>query len=136
MRGVTGLLLCIGKKGMPADPRTPRARTLRRNMTEPERKLWRDLNSLPVAASHWRRQAPIGPYVADFVCHAARLVIEVDGAQHGFDDRHRRDDARTRYLEAAGYRVMRFWNHEVLRERPVVMDTIYAALADKGMVER
>ena len=55
MRGVTGLLLCIGRKGMPAGPRTPRARTLRRNMTEPERKLWRDLNSLPVAASHWRR---------------------------------------------------------------------------------
>ena len=74
--------------------------------------------------------------MADFVCHAARLIIEVDGAQHGFDAERRRDDARTRYLEAAGYRVMRFWNHEVLRERPVVMDTIYAALADKGMVER
>jgi very-short-patch-repair endonuclease len=121
---------------MATDPRTPRARTLRRNMTEPERKLWRDLNSLPVAASHWRRQAPIGPFVADFVCQAARLVIEVDGAQHGFDAERRRDDARTHYLEAAGYRVLRFWNHEVLRERPVVMDTIYAALAEKGIVER
>jgi very-short-patch-repair endonuclease len=105
-------------------------------MTEPERKLWRELKRLPVAASHWRRQAPIGPFAADFVCHAARLIVEVDGAQHGFESERRRDAERTLYLEAAGYRVLRFWNHEVLKERQVVMDTIYAALAATGVVER
>ena len=87
---------------------------------------------MPVTGSHWRRQAPIGPYVVDFACHAARLVVEVDGAQHGFDAERRRDDVRTAYLEGAGYRVLRFWNHEVLRETQSVLDTIYVALADRG----
>ena len=101
-------------------------------MTDAERTLWRGLKQVPVAGSHWRRQAPVGRYVVDFACHAARLVVEVDGAQHGFDAARRKDETRTAYLGAAGYRVLRFRNHEVLRETQSVLDTIYAALAERG----
>ena len=114
-----------------SDPRTPRARALRREMTEAERKLLRGLRTLPLEETHWRRQAPVGGYVVDFACHGLRLAIEVDGAQHGFDDERRRDERRTAALEAAGYRVLRFWNHEVLREMQMVLDTIHAAVAER-----
>ena len=100
-------------------------------MTEAERRLWRGLRTLPLEETHWRRQAPIGSYVVDFACHGLRLALEVDGAQHGFDDERRRDERRTAALEAAGYRVLRFWNHEVLREMQTVLDTIHAALAER-----
>ncbi|HEX8168083.1 MAG TPA: DUF559 domain-containing protein [Beijerinckiaceae bacterium] len=114
-----------------ADPRTPRVRALRGAATEAERKLWRGLRTLPLEDTHWRRQAPIGRYVADFACHRLRLVIEVDGAQHGFDDERCRDEVRTAALASAGYRVLRFWNHEVLHETQSVLDTIYAAAAER-----
>ena len=99
------------------DPRTPRARALCRAMTEAERKLRRGLATLPLDGSLWRRQKPIGPYVADFACHRLRLVMEVDGAQHGFDGERRRDDARTAYLTALGYRVLRFWTTRCCAKR-------------------
>jgi very-short-patch-repair endonuclease len=119
------------------DPRTPRARALRRAMTDAERKLWRWLTTtLPLQSSHWRRQAPIGPYVVDFACHQLRIVIEVDGAQHGFDEMRRRDETRTAYLENAGYRVLRFWNHEIMREIQSVLDTIYTAVAARDLPTR
>jgi very-short-patch-repair endonuclease len=64
----------------------------------------------------------------DFVCHSAKLVVEVDGAQHGFDPNAAADLIRTRWLESQGYRVLRFWNRDVLNDIDVVLDTIYAAL--------
>jgi very-short-patch-repair endonuclease len=70
----------------------------------------------------------MGPYIADFVCHSARLVIEIDGAQHGFAPE--RDHARDSWFLQAGYRTLRFWNREILRERDVVLDTLFAALTD------
>ena len=97
-------------------------------MTPAERRLWWHLDRIPVEETHFRRQAPVGPYVVDFVCHRARLIIEVDGSQHGFDQNRRSDEVRTEWLEAEGSRVMRFWNHEVLGGIDVVLDTIYAAL--------
>ncbi len=111
-----------------SDPRTPRARKLRREATPAERRLWTQLRQLEINNVHFRRQAPIGPYFADFACHRTSIVIEIDGAQHGIDDERLRDEKRTRFLETSGYRVLRFWNHEVLRNLESVVDTICAAL--------
>ena len=74
--------------------------------------------------AHFRHQVPLGPYYADFASHAARLIIEVDGSQHGEE----RDAARTHFLEGEGYRVLRFWNNEVLGNLDGVLRTIAAAL--------
>ncbi len=111
-----------------ADKRIPRARSLRRSMTDAERKLWWHLRQLPMEGLHFRRQATIGPYFVDFACHEKKLVIEVDGSQHGELDRSARDSQRTAFLNANGYRVLRFWNNEVLNETRGVMEAIYAVL--------
>jgi very-short-patch-repair endonuclease len=78
--------------------------------------------------SHFRQQVPIGPYVADFACMAARLIIEIDGSQHGLDSGMRRDAQRTRWLEQQGYRVIRFWNNDVTKNIGSVLEAIYVAL--------
>ena len=90
--------------------------------------------------SHFRRQVPIGPYVADFACMAARLVIEVDGSQHGDAVVKVHDDARTQWLEREGYRVVRFWNNDLIENIEGVLETIHAALygsrdSDPGMLK-
>ncbi|MGL5840155.1 MAG: endonuclease domain-containing protein [Sphingorhabdus sp.] len=91
-----------------------RARRLRRDMTGQERKLWRVLReNFPKA--HFRKQVPMGAYTVDFACHRAKLIIEIDGSQHGTDKGVAHDAVRTRFLEAEGYRVLRFWNNEVDR---------------------
>ncbi|MCO5132552.1 MAG: DUF559 domain-containing protein [Xanthobacteraceae bacterium] len=106
------------------DYRVPRARHFRKNPTGAERKLWQHLRHLPCAA-HFRRQATIGPYFADFACHTTRLVIEIDGGQHAdsVSDRERTCD-----LNARGYRVLRFWNSDVLGNIDGVLATIVDAL--------
>jgi hypothetical protein len=78
--------------------------------------------------THFRRQVPIGPYIADLACLAARLVIELDGAPHSRDDVAERDRLRQAWLEREGYRVLRFWNDDVFTDIDGVLDTIYAAL--------
>ncbi|WP_276315529.1 endonuclease domain-containing protein [Salinarimonas soli] len=103
------------------------AKRLRREMTEAERKLWHALRGHRFQGLGFRRQVPIGPYVADFACHRARLVVEVDGGQHGFDDHVARDAVRDAWLAGRGYRTLRFANHDVLRRRESVLDTIHAA---------
>jgi very-short-patch-repair endonuclease len=110
------------------DTRVPRARRLRRDMTDAERKLWSRLKGLAVGSSHFRRQATIGSYFADFACHEQRLVIEVDGGQHGEANFIKNDASRTEYLKSQGYRVLRFWNNEVLTNIDGVMSVIYQAL--------
>jgi very-short-patch-repair endonuclease len=103
-----------------------RARALRREMTEAERRLWLMLRMRQVRGMRFRRQVPIGRYIADFACHEARLVVEVDGGQH---DAAAMDEAeRRRFLEGEGYRVLRFWNNEVLGNPEGVVVTIAAAL--------
>jgi very-short-patch-repair endonuclease len=104
------------------------ARRLRMNATDAEATLWRHLRKLETEGTHFRRQVPIGPYVADFACMAARIVIEVDGSQHGEDENKARDDERTRWLESEGYRVVRFWNNDLVQNIDGVLDVIYAAL--------
>jgi very-short-patch-repair endonuclease len=108
--------------------RRERAKQLRSNTTEPEQALWRALKRIPVYGTHFRRQVPIGPYVADFACLKARLLIELDGGQHAQDEIAARDEARTRWLKGEGYRVIRFWNAELSKDLNGVLDTIYAAL--------
>jgi very-short-patch-repair endonuclease len=104
------------------------ARRLRKNATYAEIKLWRHLRQVPMLGSHFRRQVPIGAYVADFACMASKLLIEVDGGQHNEDENAKRDEARTRLLEAEGYRVIRFWNNDIINNIDGVMQTIYAAV--------
>ena len=103
---------------------TDRARDLRRNATDAEARLWYALReSLPGAK--FRRQVPLGPYFADFASHGAKLVVELDGSQHA--EAVERDVARTHFLNDEGYRVLRFWNNEVLQNLDGVLAAIAAA---------
>ena len=114
------------------DPRTRRARFLRHNATSAERKLWAALKTLPFNKGHFRRQAPIGPYFADFVHFHLRMIVELDGDQHGHDAESKRDKRRTTFLESQGYRVLRFWNHEVAQNCDGVVETILSTLTSPG----
>jgi very-short-patch-repair endonuclease len=105
-----------------------RARRLRTNATEAERYLWFFLRSLKPHGHHFRRQAPLRHYILDFVCHSAKLVIEFDGAQHADPDAEEYDARRTAFLESQGYRVLRFWDGEVLKDREYVMLIIWRSL--------
>ena len=104
------------------------AKKLRANTTPHERALWRALKELPLEGTHFRRQAPIGPYVVDFFCPAKRLIIELDGGHHNEDEEARRDRDRQAWLESEGYRVVRFWNSEVSSNLNAVLETIYVEL--------
>jgi very-short-patch-repair endonuclease len=88
-----------------------RAKDLRRNMTEAEKLLWSKIRRDQIDGLPFRKQVPIGDYIADFGCLPIKLVIEVDGGQH--DALKAQDDARTACLESQGYQVLRFWNNEV-----------------------
>ena len=92
---------------------------LRRNMTEAESKLWRALRLQQFSGFKFRRQHPLGNYVLDFVCLSAKVVIEVDGSQHA--EAVAVDEERSRFLEGAGFRVLRFWNNQVLGETEAVL---------------
>jgi very-short-patch-repair endonuclease len=107
------------------DTRVPRARALRRDMTEAEKKLWQHLRQPPFKEHHFRRQATIGSYFADFASHKLRIVIEVDGGQHSDSAA---DDVRTSDLFSRGYRVLRFWNNDVLENLSGVLSAIDTAI--------
>ena len=106
------------------------ARSLRRDMTEAEAKLWRELRDRRLDRIKFRRQAPIGKYVADFACLEARLIVEIDGSQHT-ESAH--DAVRDAELKSRGFRVLRFWNDDVLREIDSVCDTIIAYVRDVSL---
>ncbi len=108
---------------------TMRARELRANATDSERRLWTHLSVRQVAGVRFNRQVPIGPFICDFVSRGAKLVIEVDGGQHNWNAET--DRARTRYLEAQGFRIIRFWNNEVMESIEGVVAKIEQALADR-----
>ncbi|HEV2599042.1 endonuclease domain-containing protein [Sphingopyxis sp.] len=107
---------------------TMRSRELRLNATPAERKLWEQLSARKVVGIRFNRQFPIGPFICDFVSRSAKLIIEVDGGQHAVDVE--KDRARTAYLEAQGYRVIRFWNNDVLERIEGVVIEIERVLAD------
>jgi adenine-specific DNA-methyltransferase len=115
----------MGHHDMKTTP-TEQARHLRKNPTEAERRLWGRLRYRQLEGARFRRQAPIGPYIADFVCFDKKLVVEVDGGQHA--ERLIADEKRTAWLRAQGFHVVRFWNHDVLTQTDAVLIAIKEAL--------
>ena len=90
-----------------------KARFLRKNMTKQERQLWQFLRKKNINNLKFRRQYPLGNYIVDFICNEKKLIIEIDGGQHNEDKNIIYDLERTKYLEIKGYRVIRFWNHDI-----------------------
>jgi very-short-patch-repair endonuclease len=103
---------------------TERARRLRKNLTDVERKLWYRLRRDQLNGLNFRRQHPVGPYVLDFYCPSLRIAIELDGGQHNFEPQQRRDDRRTHWLESNGIKILRFWNNDVTGNLPGVLEEI------------
>ncbi len=103
-----------------------RARELRQSATDAERKLWGGLRNRTLMKAKFKRQFPIAGYIADFCCPEHKLVVEIDGSQHL--EQMDYDDARTRAIEAKGYRVIRFWNTDALKETDAVLDAIARTL--------
>ena len=99
-----------------------RARNLRKTLTEAEKALWCRLRLRQIAGHRFRRQVPIGDYIADFVCLEKRIIIEVDGGQHA--ERMVNDLERTDWLKSQRFNVLRFWNHQVLQEIESVLEII------------
>jgi very-short-patch-repair endonuclease len=104
-----------------------RAKQLRRAMTRAEILLWRHLKAHRLARLGFRRQAPIGNYIADFVAHSSKLVVELDGESHDFVSRVRQDVTRDRWFTSRGYRVMRFTNDDVMKDLEGVVLSIAEA---------
>lgn len=107
---------------------TAKSRELRRNATEAERKLWQSISARKLAGVRFNRQFPVGQFICDFVSREHRLVIEIDGGQHALARSY--DDRRTRFLEAQGYTVIRFWNNEVMDNLDGVLMRIEQTLAN------
>src|SRR5262245_52206360 len=105
-----------------------KARRLRAEMTDAERRLWMHLRDRRLLGFKFRRQQPLHGYVADFVCMEVQLIVELDGGQHL--DRQRSDEYRTRVLTANGFRVIRFWNDDVLLRMDAVLEEILRRLRD------
>jgi very-short-patch-repair endonuclease len=103
-----------------------RARNLRKNLTDAERFVWARLRDRRVADFKFRRQAPLGAYIIDFVCFEKKLILELDGGQHAEQQPY--DTQRTKWLQTHGFQVMRFWNHEVLTDWETIEEAIWRAL--------
>ncbi len=103
-----------------------RARTLRRNQTDAEIRLWKLLRAKRLEGWKFRRQYPIGNYIVDFACPSARLIVEADGGQHAESPYDARRDA---WLASQGWRVIRFWNHHILNDTETVLTAVFDALS-------
>lgn len=110
--------------------RTARSRSLRKSLTDAERLIWGKLRNGQLNGAKFRRQHPIGPYFADFCCVEAGLVIELDGGQHA--ERLAQDRIRSKILESKGYKVLRFWDNDVLKETAAVLEKINRTLEEAG----
>lgn len=107
---------------------TSKARNLRQNQTDAERLLWQHLRNRQMLGYKFRRQMPIEPYIADFVCLELKLILELDGGQHA--DQIEYDQHRTERLQQRGFKVMRFWNNEVLQNTDGVLEAVRMAILD------
>ena len=108
-----------------SDPKTiPRARALRKRLTDAEVILWSRLRRHEAGGFHFRKQHPLGPYIADFVCLKAKLVVEVDGDTHSTDEEIAHDRRRDQFLEQRGWRVLRVRNEDVYKDLDTVMNAI------------
>ena len=101
------------------------AKTMRTNATDAENLMWQILRAKRFMNLKFRRQHVIAPYIVDFYCHELGLVIELDGSQHGTDDGKEYDAERTKFLEALGLTVVRYWNHDVLGQMDVVLEDLW-----------
>ncbi len=110
--------------------KTARARTLRKNMTPAEAKLWSHLRNSNMHGVDFRRQHPMGACVLDFYCSPAKLAVEVDGSQHNEDAHSKRDQIRDAWFATKGIRTLRFWNNDVLTNIANVLDTIWFAIEE------
>jgi very-short-patch-repair endonuclease len=108
--------------------KTTLSRKLRKEQTEAERMLWAKLKGYQLAGLKFRRQEPIGTYIVDFVCFEKKIVIEVDGGQHGTESIRQKDAERTLWLEGEGFRILRFWNNDVLTNMEGVLEIIKRAV--------
>ena len=106
-----------------------KARNLRKNQTDVEKLLWSHLRNRHLDGYKFRRQFPIGRYIVDFVCNSKDLVVEVDGGQHA--ELTTKDEVRTEFLNKEGYKVVRFWNNDVLAQHRNVIDYLTLALAQR-----
>ena len=111
---------------------TARARDLRNEATDAERKLWQHLKGSQLGNLKFSRQIPLGPYICDFACRSHKLVIELDGGQH--QDQVDYDNVRTAKLEALGYRLIRFWNGDVFGNIDGVLEVILEAAYNRERV--
>ena len=108
-----------------------RARTLRGDMTKAEKRIWLRLRAHRFGGHTFRRQVPIGPYIADFVCLNARLIIEIDGGQHA-SVRAPADAKRDAWLRSQGFSILRFWNNDVLKNTQGVLERIAEVLGESS----
>jgi very-short-patch-repair endonuclease len=104
------------------------ARALRKRLTPQEVKLWVKLRELKALGFHFRKQAPVGPYIVDFISFGCKLVIEADGGQHGMPKGAESDQARDAFLQSQGFRVLRFWNSDIDANLGGVMESILSTL--------
>lgn len=111
---------------------TTRARELRSNMTDAEHLLWQRLRQRQLHGHKFRRQMPIGPYIADFVCLEARLIVELDGSQH--QEQHGYDQQRDDWLQQQGFQILRFWNNDVFNNIEGVLTVILERLGGDSAV--
>lgn len=111
-----------------SDRTQKQAKRLRRAMTEAEQRLWYHLRNRRLSGYKFKRQYPIGNYIADFICLEKNLIIEADGGQHNDNPR---DDARTAWLQAQGYTVLRYWNHDILQQTEAVLTHILHHLENR-----
>lgn len=101
------------------------AKSMRHTATDAENFMWQILRAKRFMSLKFRRQHVIQPYIVDFYCHEIGLVIELDGSQHGADDAIEYDVERTKFLEAVGLTVVRYWNHDVLGRMDVVLEDLW-----------
>jgi len=106
-----------------------KVRELRKNLTEAERLLWKNIRLRQIAGYKFRRQQPIGEYIVDFLCFEKRLIVEVEGGQHAEEMAY--DSKRDEWLSSQGFSILRFWNHQVLKEIEAIKEMIHKSLGEK-----
>ncbi len=110
------------------------ARELRQNQTDAEKALWAKLRTKQISGVKFRRQQPIGPYIADFVSFEKKLIIEVDGGQHNENENHESDETRSKWLKSQGFQIIRFWNNDVLKNMEGVLESINEVVSEKMII--
>lgn len=106
-----------------------KAKTLRKNQTDVEQLLWRQLRNRQLCQQKFRRQFPVDPYIVDFVCLELKLIIELDGGQHA--DQIEYDEKRSLFLGQRGFKVLRFWNNDVIENMEGVLEVIRLEILER-----